>query len=80
MVIWLYVALRGVLILVNFLYMSRLTKYISDTKAELKHVSWPTGKQAVTATALVVLISILVALFTGALDFIFTEALTLFIR
>ena len=56
--------------------MSRFINYIKDTKAELNHVSWPTGKQAVTATVLVVLISVIVAIFTGALDFLFTQVLT----
>jgi preprotein translocase subunit SecE len=55
--------------------MSRFINYIKDTKAELKHVSWPTGRQAVTATVLVVLISLVVALFTGALDYVFTQVL-----
>ncbi|MBX2866565.1 preprotein translocase subunit SecE [Candidatus Kaiserbacteria bacterium] len=59
--------------------MSRFINYINDTRAELKHVSWPTGKQSVTATILVVLISIFVAIFTGALDYLFAQVLTLFI-
>lgn len=57
----------------------RLITYLRDTRAELKHVSWPTSRQALIYTALVIAISILVALFLGLFDVIFTEALNWFI-
>lgn len=57
--------------------MSRLGNYIRDTQAEMKHVSWPTQKQALIYTALVIGVSILVALFTGAMDYIFTGVLNM---
>jgi len=57
--------------------MSRLGNYIRDTQAEMKHVSWPTQKQALIYTALVIGVSILVALFTGAMDYIFTSILNM---
>ena len=60
--------------------MSRITNYIKDTKTELTHVSWPSNKHAIVSTALVIAISIVIALVTGALDRIFTTALDLFIR
>ncbi len=41
--------------------------------AELKQVSWPTQKQAFLYTALVIIISVLVSLFLGAFDFLFTK-------
>jgi len=59
--------------------MSRLGNYIRDTQAEMKHVSWPTQKQALIYAALVIGVSILVALFTGAFDYIFTSILNMFI-
>lgn len=55
--------------------MSQLTNYFKDTVAELKRVSWPTGKQSVIYTALVVGISIVVALYIGVFDFLFSRAL-----
>lgn len=60
--------------------MSQFTDYIRDTRAELKHVAWPTQKQAIIYTALVIGISILVAAFLGAFDFVFTSGLDWFIR
>lgn len=59
--------------------MSRLGNYLRDTQAEMKHVSWPTKMQATIYTALVVGVSILVAFFIGAFDYIFTDFLTVFI-
>ena len=59
--------------------MSRLGNYIRDTAAEMKHVSWPTQKQAFTYTALVIAVSGIVALFLGAFDYIFTNLLDLII-
>jgi len=55
--------------------MSRLGNYLRDTAAEMKHVSWPTQTQAMVYTALVILISGLVALFVGAFDYVFTTLL-----
>jgi preprotein translocase subunit SecE len=55
--------------------MSRLGNYIRDTKAEMKHVSWPTQTQTIVYSALVILISVIVALFLGAFDYVFTNLL-----
>jgi len=49
--------------------MSLLT-YIKDTQAELKHVSWPTRKQAMVFTIVVVLISVFVSFFLGFFDYL----------
>lgn len=55
--------------------MSQFTNYLKDTISELKRVSWPTSKQAIIYTALVVAISLVVALYIGLFDFIFSKAL-----
>ncbi len=59
--------------------MSKLGNYLRDTAAEMKHVSWPTQMQTLTYTALVIGVSALVALFLGAFDYLFTQALDLII-
>jgi preprotein translocase subunit SecE len=46
--------------------------YVRDTKGELKHVSWPTRKQAMAFTALVIVLSIAVSIYLGLFDFLFT--------
>ncbi len=60
--------------------MSKFIDYIKDTQAELKHVSWPTQKQAYTYTILVIVISIAVSLFVGLFDYIFTQGIDWFIK
>ena len=60
--------------------MSRLGNYFRDTAAEMKHVSWPTQMQTITYTVLVIGVSALVAMFLGAFDYIFTQALDLLIH
>lgn len=55
--------------------MDKLTKYFRDTAAELKQVSWPTQQQALLYTALVIGISIIVSLFVGAFDYLFSQAI-----
>lgn len=57
-----------------------LIEYLRDTRGELKHVSWPTRKQALVYTVLVIVISASIAMFTGALDFLFGEGINLLIK
>ena len=54
------------------LIMNRLTQYVKDTKGELKHVSWPTQKQTTVFTALVIVVSLFIATFLGAFDYVLT--------
>lgn len=58
--------------------MQNFINYLKDTRAEMKHVSWPTKRQAAVSTALVIAISIVVALYLGALDYVLGEGLKWF--
>jgi preprotein translocase SecE subunit len=60
--------------------MEKLTKYFQDTLLELKQVSWPSRKQALLYSALVVGISVLVALFVAGFDFVFGQGINFIIR
>ncbi len=51
-------------------------QYLKDTRAELRHVAWPTRTQTIVYTILVAAISIGVALYLGLFDYLFTSALT----
>lgn len=55
--------------------MGFLGKYVSESMAELKKVSWPTKKETYRYTILVFSLSIFVAIFLGALDFVFNLGL-----
>lgn len=57
----------------------KITEYIKDTHAEMAHVTWPSRKQAISYSIVVVLVSIGTALFLGLFDYIFSRLLTLFV-
>lgn len=56
-----------------------LIQYIKETQVELKHVSWPTRRQAIVFTIVVVIVSIAVSIFLGVFDFIFKALFEKFI-
>jgi preprotein translocase subunit SecE len=59
--------------------MDNFIKYLRDTAAELKQVSWPTQRQALLYTVLVIAISAVVALYIGVFDYGFSQFIKLFV-
>lgn len=55
----------------------KITEYVKETQAEMKHVTWPTRKQAISYSIAVILVSIGTALLLALFDFIFSRLLTL---
>ncbi len=55
--------------------MKPLVDYLKAVRSELTHVSWPSRGQAIVYTALVIGISVGVALLLGGFDFLFTLGL-----
>ncbi len=55
-------------------------KYLRETLAELKLVSWPSRHSTVRLTVIVIVISILVGAYIGALDYGLTNILKLIIK
>ncbi len=60
--------------------MDNLTQYFRDTFSELKQVKWPTQRQAMVYTALVIAISTVVALFVGLFDHLFSLGIDVIIN
>ena len=54
---------------------SKITEYLVETRAELKHVIWPSRNQTVFYTLIVVVLSVLIAYFLGIFDFLFSQGL-----
>jgi preprotein translocase subunit SecE len=52
-----------------------LSRYFHETKAEMKKVTWPTKKETINHTIIVLIISVCVAAFIGLVDWIFTLGL-----
>jgi len=57
-----------------------LVQYIKDTRGELRHVAWPTRTQTLVYTLLVIGISLLVSVYLGFFDFLFTRGLGRFVE
>jgi preprotein translocase SecE subunit len=55
--------------------MNRFINYLHDTRGELKHVSWPTQRQTIIYTTLVILISIVTSIYLGFFDYLFSQGL-----
>ena len=52
-----------------------ITTYLKETRAEFKHVNWPSRKTALAYALAVIVISLLVAYFLGAFDSLFQYGL-----
>ena len=59
--------------------MSTFIQYIRDTRAELVHVVWPTRRQAIGFTLMVIAVSIVISLILGLFDYIFSLIIQKFI-
>ncbi|MBI3046398.1 MAG: preprotein translocase subunit SecE [Candidatus Harrisonbacteria bacterium] len=58
---------------------SKLTSFLQESKQELMRVNWPSREDTTRLTLAVIVISLLVALFLGVLDFIFSSLLNTFL-
>lgn len=56
-------------------YFMNLFSYLQEVRSEMGKVVWPTKKQVVELTVLVIAISIIVGVYVGGLDFVFTNVL-----
>ena len=57
--------------------MDKIINYLKEVFEESKKVTWPTRKQTIFFTVAVLAISVLVAYYLGALDFVFGQGLKL---
>lgn len=50
-------------------------KYVKETVAEMKHVTWPTRKQTIMYGILVIVVSLFVSIYLGLLDSVFAAGI-----
>ena len=60
-------------------FFDKIVNFLTEVKQELKKVTWPTRKETIRYTMLVIFISLGVAFFLGAADFVFTWLMNKFI-
>jgi len=49
--------------------------FLRETKEELKKVVWPTKQEVIRLTIVVIVVSLIVGLFLGGLDFVFVKTI-----
>ncbi len=54
--------------------------FLKEVNEELKKVVWPTRDEIIRLTTVVLIVSLIVGLYLGGLDFILTKILALFIK
>jgi preprotein translocase subunit SecE len=52
-----------------------VVRYLRETRGELRKVTWPTRQESQRLTAIVLGVTAVMALFLGALDFIFSNVI-----
>ena len=58
----------------------KITDYLKETRVEMKHVNWPTRKQSIAFTAVVIGITLAFAVFLGVFDSIFGLGLSALVK
>ncbi len=56
-----------------------IVRYFKETRAEIRKVTWPTREEATNLTAIVLGVTLVMALFLGAVDFIFASLIRVII-
>ena len=60
--------------------MNKLVNYLKGAREELAKVVWPTKETTVRHTLVVIVISLVIAIFLGSIDFLFNEVLEIIIK
>ncbi len=60
-------------------FLSKIINFFKESITELKKIKWPTFKETLQYTLIVVIISLVVAVYLGSLDYVFSFLLKNFI-
>jgi len=61
------------------LLINKVRQFLIESKVELKKVTWPTSKQTLASTSVVVVVVIIVSVFLGLVDFGLTKIIRVFL-
>jgi len=54
--------------------------FIKETRDELRQVKWPTKDEVIRLTSIVIIVSVLVGVYIGGLDFLFTKTMEIILK
>lgn len=61
-------------------YTKIAVRFLKEARIELKRVKWPTRKELLTSTAVVIVLTLIVALYLGVVDFGLIKAIKVIVR
>ncbi|MBI3943263.1 MAG: preprotein translocase subunit SecE [Chloroflexi bacterium] len=59
---------------------NRVTRYVRQTRDELRKVVWPTREEAINLTVVVLAVTVTMSAFLGLVDYIFSQVISLLVR
>lgn len=59
---------------------AKITKFIKEVRAELIKVSWPTRKEVITSTMVILVLTAFLSAFVGVIDLGLSKLLSLFLK
>jgi preprotein translocase subunit SecE len=51
----------------------KIIQFLSEAKTELKRVTWPTPKQTLASTSVVIIIVFIIAIYLGIIDYVLAK-------
>jgi preprotein translocase subunit SecE len=54
--------------------------FVRETYDELKQIVWPTRNEIIRLTGIVIILSVLMGIYIGSLDWIFSQAIQLIVK
>jgi preprotein translocase subunit SecE len=57
----------------------RIRQFLRESKVELKKVTWPTPKEALASTSVVLAVVVIISIFLGLVDFGLTKIIRVFL-
>lgn len=61
-------------------YIMNIIVFLKDVRSELGKVVWPTRKQTIELTVLVLAVSVIIGAYIAGLDFIFTKSVDFLLK
>jgi len=58
---------------------TKITTFLKEARLEMKKVNWPSRQETIRKTLVVIGISVAIAIFLGAIDFVLTTLLEKFV-